>query len=102
MASAMKPQSFHLIPDMEKGYCMSVGVRAGDLLFIGGLFAVDDEGNALHPDDAAMQFKVVYEQMNRVLAAHGGTAAGRVRQGGVISAVAVGHRQAALAVMCRG
>ena len=30
------------------------------------------------------------------------TAEGRVRQGGVISAVAVGHRQAALAVMCRG
>ena len=29
-------------------------------------------------------------------------AIGRVRQGGVISAVAVGHRQAALAVMCRG
>ncbi|MBK7283810.1 MAG: hypothetical protein IPI83_04915 [Sphingomonadales bacterium] len=27
---------------------------------------------------------------------------GRVRQGGVISAVAVGHRQAALAVMCKG
>lgn len=31
-----------------------------------------------------------------------GTQGGRVRQGGVISAVAVGHRQAALAVMCRG
>ena len=31
-----------------------------------------------------------------------GTFEGRVRQGGVISAVAVGHRQAALAVMCRG
>ncbi|WP_126516827.1 outer membrane protein assembly factor BamD [Sphingobium amiense] len=31
-----------------------------------------------------------------------GIAQGRVRQGGVISAVAVGHRQAALAVMCRG
>ena len=31
-----------------------------------------------------------------------GEVAGRVRQGGVISAVAVGHRQAALAVMCRG
>lgn len=27
---------------------------------------------------------------------------GRVRQRGVISVVAVGHRQAALAVMCRG
>ena len=27
---------------------------------------------------------------------------GRVRQRGVISAVALGHRQAALAVMCRG
>ena len=32
----------------------------------------------------------------------GNTFADRVRQGGVISAVAVGHRQAALAVMCRG
>ncbi len=31
-----------------------------------------------------------------------GEECGRVRQGGVISAVAVGHRQAALAVMCRG
>jgi hypothetical protein len=31
-----------------------------------------------------------------------GPGKGRVRQGGVISAVAVGHRQAALAVMCRG
>ena len=31
-----------------------------------------------------------------------GKRGGRVRQGGVISAVAVGHRQAALAVMCRG
>lgn len=31
-----------------------------------------------------------------------GVLQGRVRQGGVISAVAVGHRQAALAVMCRG
>ena len=75
VASIMKPQSFRLIPDMEQQYCMSVGMRAGDLLFIGGLFAVDDDGNALHPDDPAMQFKVIYEQMSRVLAAHGGTAA---------------------------
>ena len=44
-----------------------------------------------------------------IVLAQGGTVAdacrrigGRVRQGGVISAVAVGHRQAALAVMCRG
>ncbi len=54
---------------------MSVGVLAGDFLFIGGLFDVDDEGNALHPEDAAMQFRGIYEQMNHVLAAHGGTAA---------------------------
>lgn len=71
----MKPQSFRLIPDMEERYCMSVGVLAGDFLFIGGLFDVDDEGNALHPEDAAMQFRGIYEQMNHVLAAHGGTAA---------------------------
>ncbi|MFX4921891.1 RidA family protein, partial [Acinetobacter baumannii] len=71
----MKPQSFRLIPGMEQEYCMSVGMRAGDFLFIGGLFAADDDGHAIHADDAALQFKVIYEQLKHVLAAHGGTAA---------------------------
>ncbi|MFS0850676.1 MULTISPECIES: RidA family protein [Novosphingobium] len=60
---------------MERDYCMSVAVRAGDLVFIGGLTAVDLDGNELHHDDAAAQIRTIYEQMGRVLAAHGGTAA---------------------------
>ncbi len=75
MTPVMKPQSFRLIPGMEQEYCMSVGMRAGDFLFIGGLFAADDDGHAIHADDAALQFKVIYEQLKHVLAAHGGTAA---------------------------
>ncbi|KHA64792.1 RidA family protein [Sphingomonas sp. Ant20] len=70
----MTTTPFHLMPVMEREYCMSIGVRAGDLVFIGGLTAVDEVGNELHADDAALQFKVVYEQMERVLAAHGGAA----------------------------
>lgn len=66
---------FHLLPSMEREYCMSIAARAGDLVFIGGLTAVDALGNELHLDDAALQFKVVYEQMGRILAAHGGSAA---------------------------
>jgi len=71
----MSSTSYHLMPSMERDYCMSIAVRAGDLVFIGGLTAVDASGNELHHDDAALQFKVVYEQMGRILAAHGGSAA---------------------------
>ena len=66
---------FHLAPEMERAYCMSIGGRAGDFIFVGGLTAVDDDGNELHQGDAAAQFEVVYRQMGRVLAAHGGSAA---------------------------
>ncbi len=41
-------------------------------------------------------------KLTHIIAESRGAKEGRVRQGGVISAVAVGHRQAALAVMCRG
>ncbi|PLW69876.1 RidA family protein [Pseudohalioglobus lutimaris] len=66
-------QFFHLIPDMEKSYCMSLAVRAGDLVYIGGLTATDDEGNEIFADDAGMQMKAVYEKMARVLEIHGGS-----------------------------
>ncbi|WP_337138049.1 transposase, partial [Sphingomonas aquatica] len=42
----------------------------------------------------------IFLRMMEGLAAAEAVPKGRVRQGGVISAVAVGHRQAALAVMC--
>ena len=70
-----KPQHFHLAPKLEEKYCFSIAVRAGDYVFIGGLTASDDQGNELHPNDAALQMKNIYEQMGHILAQHGGSAA---------------------------
>ncbi|WP_339671460.1 RidA family protein [Dasania marina] len=67
-------QFFHLIPSMEKDYCMSLAVRAGDLLYIGGLTSTDDEGNETFADDAGKQMKSVYDKMGLILEAHGGCA----------------------------
>lgn len=69
-----KPGHFHLVPELEKQYCFSIGVRAGDYVFIGGLTASDDEGNELYPDDPAMQMLSIYEQLTRILAHYGGSA----------------------------
>ena len=69
----LKPEHLHLVPDLEKQYCFSIGVRAGDYVFIGGLTASDDEGNELFADDAALQMKNIYEQMTRVLDHFGGS-----------------------------
>jgi len=74
MTKKSTAEFFHLIPEMERDYCMSLAVRAGDLLYIGGLTATDGEGNELYADDAGMQMKAVYEKMGRVLEAHGGCA----------------------------
>ena len=60
---SLKPEHLHLVPDLEKQYCFSIGVRAGDYVFIGGLTASDDDGNELFADDPALQMKNIYEQM---------------------------------------
>jgi 2-iminobutanoate/2-iminopropanoate deaminase len=75
-----KPEHFHLVPALEKQYCFSSGVRAGDYVYIGGLTASDDEGNELYADDAAMQMKNIYEQMSRVLKHFGGAASNVVSE----------------------
>jgi len=54
----------------------------------------------LSAGDAASKRKLRLELVSRSGGAD--VAPGRVRQRGVISVVAVGHRQAAFAVMCRG
>jgi len=69
-----KTEHFHLVPALEEMYCFSIGVRAGDYVYIGGLTASDDQGNELYPDDPALQMKNVYEQMGKVLNHFGGTA----------------------------
>jgi 2-iminobutanoate/2-iminopropanoate deaminase len=46
-------------------------VRAGDLLFVSGVVAIDDQGRLVGGDDVVAQTRQVFENMHRVLAAAG-------------------------------
>jgi reactive intermediate/imine deaminase len=46
-------------------------VRAGELLFVSGIVAVDGEGNLVGGDDVVQQTRQVFENMRAVLAAGG-------------------------------
>ncbi len=46
-------------------------VRAGDLLFVSGVVAVDTDGNLVGGDDAVAQARQVFENLRAVLAAAG-------------------------------
>ena len=46
-------------------------VRAGDLLFVSGIVAVDAEGQLVGGDDVVAQARQVFENMRRVLVAVG-------------------------------
>ena len=47
-------------------------VRAGDLLFVSGIVAVDGDGRLVGGDDVVAQTRQVFENMRAVLAAGGG------------------------------
>ncbi|GAC1611396.1 MAG: hypothetical protein NVS3B3_22480 [Aquirhabdus sp.] len=65
--------AFHLNPDFERGYNYSIGVKAGDFLYIGGVTAVDEAGNEVYAKDPRKQMQLIYERMKKILAAHGAT-----------------------------
>ncbi len=46
-------------------------VRAGNLLFVSGIVAVDGEGNLVGGDDVVAQTRQVFENMRAILAAAG-------------------------------
>ncbi|MGB1882953.1 MAG: RidA family protein [Gammaproteobacteria bacterium] len=60
--------------DSYPGYGVSESVRAGDFVYIGGIIATDMEGQVISPNDGAVQTKIVYDRIKRILAAHGATA----------------------------
>ena len=69
--SADESWVFNLNPKFEKDYSYSIGVRAGDYLFIGGVTAVDEEGNEVYANDMKKQMELIYQRVGKVLAAHG-------------------------------
>lgn len=52
-------------------YTFSAAVRAGDLLFISGMTAADEQGNLVGEGDIVRQTEYIFEKMGRVLAAAG-------------------------------
>jgi len=86
-----------LIPD---GHSLAPAMHIADLCCIADI--LNEEIPFLHYFSERFHFQKHFKIFGDELDFLGVYLSGRVRQGGVISAVAVGHRQAALAVMCRG
>jgi len=55
-------------------YGASQAVRAGDLIFIGGIVAMADDGSTIAPHDGAGQGAVIYDYIAKLLAQHGADA----------------------------
>lgn len=50
---------------------ISQGWRVGNLVFVGGQIAIDEDGNVIAPGDIAAQTREVYQAIGRVLAEAG-------------------------------
>ena len=59
---------------MYKQYGASQSVRSGDLLFIGGIVAMADDGSTIAPHDGVKQAEVIYGLIRTLLEKHGATA----------------------------
>jgi 2-iminobutanoate/2-iminopropanoate deaminase len=63
-----------VIPEYAESYPaygVSESVRAGDLIYIGGIIATDMEGEVIAPYDGRKQAEVVYGRIKTILEAHG-------------------------------
>lgn len=49
------------------------GVKCGNMIFLGGQVALDEQGNVLHPGDIVAQTRVAMENIKAVLAGFGAT-----------------------------
>ena len=52
-------------------YTFSAGVRAGNLLFISGMTAANEQGEIVGEGDIVRQTEYIFEKMGRILAAAG-------------------------------
>lgn len=68
-----KPEYFLLRPDLEKMYGYTQAVKVGNLVKIGGVISIDDNGNALAKDDYLQQMKNCYASLEKVLKHYGCT-----------------------------
>lgn len=68
-----KPEYFLLRPELEKMYGYTQAVRVGDIVKIGGVISIDDQGRAIAKDDYLQQMKNCYASLDKVLKHYGCT-----------------------------
>lgn len=68
-----KPEYFLLRPELEKMYGYTQAVRVGNLVKIGGVISIDDEGSPIAKDDYLQQMKNCYASLDKVLKYYGCT-----------------------------
>jgi enamine deaminase RidA (YjgF/YER057c/UK114 family) len=66
-----KPEYFLLRPDLEKMYGYTQAVKVGNLVKIGGVISIDDNGNAIAKEDYLQQMKNCYASIEKVLKHYG-------------------------------
>ena len=85
-ATACNPQPPTTAADSEAmreayaAYGVSVSRRAGDLLYIGGLVAFEDDGSVLAPGDGERQIVTIYARLDQILSMYGATLKNVVRE----------------------
>lgn len=67
----MKLQRIVTVPDPYEPFRLAQGYRAGDLLFISGQAAIDDEGRIVGPGDFGAQARQAFGNLDRALRAGG-------------------------------
>lgn len=68
-----KPEYFLLRSELEKMYGYTQAVRVGNLVKIGGVISIDDQGNPMAKDDYLQQMKNCYTSIESVLKHYGGS-----------------------------
>ena len=62
------------LADIYKQYGASQAIRSGNLLFIGGIVAMADDGSTIAPHDGVKPAAVIYGIIRTLLEKHGATA----------------------------
>ena len=59
------------IAKVYSGFGVSEAVRAGDFLYVGGIVAVDENGEVIAPYDGKTQLQVIYDRIKILLEKNG-------------------------------
>lgn len=65
------PEYYQLRPELEKMYGYTQAVKVGNLLKVGGVISIDDQGKPLGIGDYQQQMKNCYQSLEKVLTKYG-------------------------------